>query len=389
MLNRRILRIKAMQALYSYQVTEQSLKEVINEELVAQYALDPAIHDFIEKPIFEEKQRLISEVFLSNLQAGKAPANEHLEEEIIADIQASMGRYYTKVDAERRSIKKQMVQQADNIFDWYLKLLLLPGELAFIENQEKERLQKSTTKKDEQVSFPLYGSAVITAITTTSEIQSLSLEKKLSWSAHIEEVKSWYRELIKGDEVYQSLANQKSISNEEELSFLLHFFKQLFFRSELTLSYMTEQILSWEDDAPILRNMLVKTIKAYTKEEGIMLRPLSINKEDDFDYFERLFSETILKDDTVTHYIREKAKNWDISRISATDIILLKMALTEMIVFPSIPVKVTINEYIEISKQYSTPKSKQFINGILDVLANELTSMGIVKKSGRGLIDNK
>lgn len=389
MLNRRILRVKAMQALYSYQVSRQSLKEVINEKLVAKYALDPAIHDFTEKAVFEEKQKLISEVFLKNLLDGKAPEHEYLDQDIIDDIQGSMDQYATRLDAERRTIKKRMVQQADGIFDWYIQLLLLPGELAFLEGQEKEKLFKSNTKKEQQTYFPLYESAAIQHINTTKQLQSYSLEHKLGWTEWRDELKSWYKDLIVPDEKYQELVASGQINAEAELAFLGHFFKQIFFKSDLTLSFMTDQILSWEDDAPILRNMVVKTLKSFDEEEGLNLRPLSINKEDDFDYFERLFSATITENDKAERYIQKKAKNWDISRISATDIIILKMALTEMMIFPSIPVKVTINEFIEISKQYSTPKSKQFINGILDVLANELTSDGVVKKSGRGLIDNK
>ena len=87
--------------------------------------------------------------------------------------------------------------------------------------------------------------------------------------------------------------------------------------------------------------------------------------------------------------IAEKTKNWDIERIAATDKIIMEMAIAEMINFPSIPVKVTINEYIEVAKRYSTPKSKVFINGILDVIAGELENTGVIRKSGRGLIDNK
>ena len=103
----------------------------------------------------------------------------------------------------------------------------------------------------------------------------------------------------------------------------------------------------------------------------------------------KLFSQTVEKEYELEQIIGKKANNWDVSRMAVTDMIILKMALTEMMIFPSIPVKVTINEFIEISKNYSTPKSKQFVNGILDVLANELSSKGIIKKSGRGLIDNK
>ena len=102
-----------------------------------------------------------------------------------------------------------------------------------------------------------------------------------------------------------------------------------------------------------------------------------------------MYDDTLDEEDQYEELIDEKAKNWDIERIATTDRILLKMAIQEMVNFPSIPVKVTINEYIEISKKYSTPKSKQFVNGVLDVIAVDLQKEGVIRKSGRGLIDNK
>jgi N utilization substance protein B len=102
-----------------------------------------------------------------------------------------------------------------------------------------------------------------------------------------------------------------------------------------------------------------------------------------------LFKHTLDNDDQYEQLISGKAKNWDIERLAMLDRIILKMAIAEMLHFPSIPVKVTINEYIELSKEYSTPKSKQFVNGILDATVAELTANNLLKKSGRGLIDNK
>ena len=392
MLNRRILRVKAMQALYSYQVSQQSLKEVTKEQLVARYALDPAIHDFTEREIFEARQRQIGELFEKNLKARKVTETpEDLDPEVIVDINETIATYYSQLDAEKRRIKKLMNADAEKIYDWYLKLLLLPGELAFIEKQEKEKLQKSQIKKDLVNYFPLEDNQVIQKLSTTPELINQAIAEKISWSGEEDFLRSCYKELIKKDEQYLALQQQGKSTTEEQVQFIQHFFKQIFFKQELTLEYMTERLLTWEDDAPVLRNMLVKTIKSF--EPGVVesfeLRPLSINKDDDFEYFGELFSETIKRSDELETIIQTKTKNWDLSRISATDIIILKMALAEMIVFKSIPVKVTINEFIEVSKQYSTPKSKQFINGILDVLANELTSTGVVRKSGRGLIDNK
>jgi len=119
------------------------------------------------------------------------------------------------------------------------------------------------------------------------------------------------------------------------------------------------------------------------------LKEVIKNEEEDFPFFEELFDETMKNDLDLVKLISGSAKNWDISRVALMDLIILKLAITEMRTFRSIPTKVTINEFIEISKLYSTPKSKQFVNGILDVLSNELTSTGDIKKSGRGLIDNK
>jgi N utilization substance protein B len=102
-----------------------------------------------------------------------------------------------------------------------------------------------------------------------------------------------------------------------------------------------------------------------------------------------LYDATLKESDRLDSLINEQTRNWDVSRLAMTDRIILKLALAEMIHCRSIPLKVSLNEYIEICKQYSTPKSKQFVNGILDVLANQLTSDGVIKKTGRGLIDNK
>ena len=119
------------------------------------------------------------------------------------------------------------------------------------------------------------------------------------------------------------------------------------------------------------------------------LQELSYNWEDDKSFFVKLYENTNQVEPRYEALIAKKTKNWEIDRIAITDKIILDMAIAEMINFQSIPVKVTINEYIEVAKKYSTPKSKLFINGVLDVIAEELKSNGDIKKSGRGLIDNK
>ena len=137
--------------------------------------------------------------------------------------------------------------------------------------------------------------------------------------------------------------------------------------------------------------MANKSIKSVTAEHpnDIEVVGLTPNWLEDKEFLEELYNATIQHDEEYDHLIQEKAKNWSADRIAALDSVIIKMAITEMVNFSSIPVKVTINEYIDISKQYSTHKSKQFINGMLDVISHDLQSKNLIRKSGRGLIDNQ
>jgi N utilization substance protein B len=140
--------------------------------------------------------------------------------------------------------------------------------------------------------------------------------------------------------------------------------------------------------------MLAKTIKKWDPsfDEFHPLPPLMVNPDEEGDdlirdFVLQLFRKTIIHSSRSADLIAERAQNWEIERIAVLDVILIKMAITEFTEFPSIPIKVTINEYIEISKEYSTPRSRQFINGILDKLVTDLKAEGVIKKSGRGLLE--
>ena len=154
---------------------------------------------------------------------------------------------------------------------------------------------------------------------------------------------------------------------------------------------MEDRDLNWSEDRAIIKSLVTKTVKSIEEVnlDDFELQELSYNWEDDKAFFVKLYEDTNQVEPKYEALIARKTKNWEIDRIAITDKIILDMAIAEMINFQSIPIKVTINEYIEIAKKYSTPKSKLFINGVLDVIAEELQSSGDVKKSGRGLIDNK
>jgi N utilization substance protein B len=150
--------------------------------------------------------------------------------------------------------------------------------------------------------------------------------------------------------------------------------------------FFEEKDLNWNLNKDVVKSMATKTFKIEALED-LSLQPLALQWEDDKSFFEDLYEFTLESDKDLNGWVDAQTKNWESDRLAMTDFILLKMAVAEMIRFPSIPVKVSINEYIELAKNYSTPKSGQFINGILDEISIRLMSEKIIQKSGRGLID--
>ena len=167
-------------------------------------------------------------------------------------------------------------------------------------------------------------------------------------------------------------------------------FSEVILNHGLSETQFENRDISWFQNKAIVRSMMKFTFKSIDeKTSELPFAPLAKNWDDDKSFYEKLFNFTIQFDEEYEELIASKTKNWDKERISMMDKIILKMALSELENFPSIPVKVSINEFIDLSKTYSTPKSKNFINGVLDKLAEELKAKGRIKKSGRGLIDNK
>ena len=182
--------------------------------------------------------------------------------------------------------------------------------------------------------------------------------------------------------------------------------QKLFLEKELRKGSFT-QLVEWNKDVLNMRHSKIledfhKLISVFLyifddpllgeeipEPENFTLPEIAINWEEDKEFFQNIFNLSVQSEEKYKELIAQKTKNWDIDRLASTDKIIITMALTEMAHFPSIPIKVSINEYIDISKTYSTPKSKQFVNGLLDVLAKELTESGEIRKSGRGLLDNK
>ena len=376
-----------MQSLYSYFLMKASVCDLIEEELVAKYALDPALHDFLDRELFEAKQNLIKTCFRNRFVDESSQTMVALDEEDLQEVENSYLKYENLITAEVKSIRKNMMAERARLKKLYLKILLLPVSFAFVDKQYQDKIKSSPAKS--APSGNLSSNVLIAKIKEDPNLYEAAKKGEVEWEAESDVVVQWYKDVLRLDEFMTRFQELKEPTQEQQLECVQYLYKKVIFKSEIIGAYFDQNDLRWNENKPIIRSMVLKTLKHFDFENLLELQPLSHNEDEDFEYFETLFSETMRREYELEMIISKRAKNWDASRMAMTDLVILKMALAEMMTFPSIPIKVTINEYIEISKNYSTPRSKQFVNGILDVLANELSSEGVIKKSGRGLIDNK
>lgn len=378
MLNRRTLRIKAMQTLFAYYQSREANYELALEFIAETFAPDLNSMEVQDKEQLKKDRAESSKIFKSHFDNKEYSSNngrpDQIAEEAIRD-------YHQRNLKDQKHYNKIMIQDAEKIVDRYISILLLLVEFANLAERDAKLNQTAFVKN-----------LLIKSIRFNKSIETISLRRNLNWTNESDHVRQWYKELLKTDETYKNYIKKEDHSFEEDKELVQHIVKNIVFKSEIINLYMEERDLNWDEDRAIIKSLVSKTIKSIPKsesEEGFELQELSYNWEDDKTFFQKLFEETIKVEEKYESLIAEKTKNWDIERIAATDKIIMEMAITEMINFPSIPVKVTINEYIEVAKRYSTPKSKVFINGILDVIADELENKGVIRKSGRGLIDNK
>jgi transcription antitermination protein NusB len=387
MLNRRILRVKAMQALYGYFTAVESMKEVSRNELLEMHSLDPAKHDFADKGLFEERKKLAVRLFNENLLKGSVETADKVDAEVLENVNNALLEFSVKLNKEARVRKNEMMKESHRIQETYLKLLILPIEIEHREKLDKEKEEKAYVAKEKRT-YPFINNIAVKALKEDEDFQLVVGRAGVSWGSEQQEIKTWYREQIRTAEPMQSFFDI-SKDSENDPRVVSELFKRVIFKNETIVSYLEAQSLHWSENQPIIKSLIAKTLKDLTEEGTIHLAELTKNGEEDFEFLERLYADVIEQNQFLEEQIQANTKNWDVDRIALTDRVILKLALVEMMNSPSIPMKVTINEAIEISKVYSTPKSKQFVNGVLDVLANELTSTGKIRKSGRGLIDNK
>jgi N utilization substance protein B len=297
--------------------------------------------------------------------------------------------YYN--DTESNDIKQaeeKLLSSVNRIYDLYAYLLLsFPLLKKIALNKQEERKKKlRPSKEDLYPNLKFVENRIIILLENSKELNDLSVLRNINWDN--DSKKDMFRKIfieIEKSEAFFEHMNNEENDFEADRVFLIQLFKTEIANSPLMYDFFEDEDIQWMDDIDLACSMVIKSIKA-SSDKKFSIMPLYKTNDDEKDFICTLLKETIKRDAENEKMIETLVQNWEFERIAKMDVLLLKMAITELQTFETIPTKVSINEYIEISKFYSTPKSNVFINGILDKSVNLLSKENKINKSGRGLI---
>ena len=300
----------------------------------------------------------------------------------------SLYSYFSSFEKDMDVIEKEMMKNINSISQLHILLLSILVEINSFANQflEDNKLKHIPSSEDLNPNIKFVNNRIVNIL----KEDEIFMKKMKSISG------IWR----KGDvgiirklfiEIYESSQYSKYLNNNEDSfssdkNFVQIVFTDFIFENEMLHHILQERSIYWDDDLPFIANYINNQIYFLDKNK---IRPFIVDvfkNSDDKKFAINLFRKTILHDDEYDKIIQKNVKNWELERIANMDQLLIKMALTEVLSFPEMPIKVSFNEYIEISKYYSTEKSKMFINGILDKIVSQYKKDGKIKKVGRGLV---
>ncbi|MEL6810754.1 MAG: transcription antitermination factor NusB [Bacteroidota bacterium] len=308
----------------------------------------------------------------------------HIRVKVLQSLYAFYQTEDPQLDKQEKFLQYSITQMQD------LHALLLDLMIALRDHADNY-LQKSqqkhlATDEERNPSRSFVDNQVIRLLMQNEALKEYLQHKKLdNWKNDDEYVTILFNDL-KDQDWYQDYLKLPHPSFKDDQHLILKLYKEVIAPNDKLYEYLEDHRLTWLDDYPLVNTSIVKMLsKISPKNTGSIFNAEVFKNDEDREYSLELFRKVVLNDDKLASQIDGKTPNWDQERIAEMDMIILKMGIAEFLHFPSIPVKVTINEYLEISKEYSTPKSSLFINGILDKMVKELTASDKLNKIGRGL----
>jgi len=298
---------------------------------------------------------------------------------------------YHQSNKELDVVEKHMLKSINQSFDlllYELALILEVVEMAR-RNMEQNKGKQLPTDADLNPNLRFVNNKLIAILESNEQLSRAFDRRKINWAMESDNVKKLWRK-IRESKQYLAYMESSDDSFEADKNIVVQLFKLHIAEYEPLHHYLEDQSIYWLDDLRIICANVVKLIEeipANSTPVAEILPSLYKDEADDIRFVKDLLRKSVMQDEDYAKYIEQKTVNWEVDRIVKLDVILMKMALVELLDMPSIPVKVTLNEYIELAKNYSTPNSKNFINGILDKLVAEFKSNGKLRKTGRGLIE--
>jgi N utilization substance protein B len=304
-------------------------------------------------------------------------------------MQALYGFFQSDTKDLARS-ERELFAGIDKVYDLYIYQLALLVELQHVANmsQVDAKEKHRPTKEELNPNLKFIENRFIRQLGENIHLKREMNNRRINWNNEYELVRKVLN-TIKASEIYSSYMNSANDDYKTDRDFIVEIFKEFIADFELVNHLYEEKNLHWGDDIYLVNPMVVKTIESFKEDSSPdhELMTLYKDREDDMEFVKDLFRQTAIRNEENEKLIGDKTKNWEVDRIALMDVLLMKMAITEVLHFSNIPVKVTLNEFIEISKMYSTPKSKIFINGILDKLIADFKRDNMLNKMGRGLME--
>jgi transcription antitermination protein NusB len=382
MLNRRTIRIKIMQSLFAFDQCKEADRLLALDLLEERFSPNLNSMEVQDKELLRQQKKIAFQQFDKKFKGIEKPAEKSSEKSVEVDesitkaVAEALELFEKQVKKDQLFLGKNIISEIQKLTETYHSTLGLIIAFAEVASGEKKTIHANFLNQP-----------IIKALAENVELKK-ELLRSAGWQNQLTHVRDWFREIVKEDKEYQKFIEEKTHDVESQKAFLKYLLRKVILANNAINDHFEEQDIRWAEDKDIIKSLSEKTIKSFDGTK-IDLQKVSLDWEDDKLFIERLFKYTIELGPQHKELISQNTKNWEVDRLPLTDRVILEMAIAEMVNFPSIPVKVTINEYIELAKEYSTPKSRQFINGILDVISKKMKESGAMKKSGRGLIDNK
>lgn len=298
---------------------------------------------------------------------------------------------YAYLKSSEQSInqaEKELFFSIQKFYDLYHYLILLVLDISdFAEAKiELSKQKRLPSEEDLNPNTKFINNRLIKILKENEDLKKYLNDQKLSWVNYPELIKNIYN-ILRESEMYSNYMSSDTRSFNEDKKFISDIFSKIIINHEPLYQNLEEQSIFWNDDIEFVIGMIMKSIKSFkaSSDETEKLMTLFKNEEDS-DFVKRLFRKAIINHKEYQELVAKFITNWDVDRVAFMDIVVMSLAVAEMVEFSEIPIKVSLDEYIEIAKFYSTQKSNVFINGILDKIVDHLKKEGKIKKIGRGLI---